>query len=106
MMAGMDLPIRAIREQVSSAIDLIVQQTRLKDGSRRITYVTEVVGMEGDIVTLQDLFTFDYAAGYDEQGMARGHLRSKGLRPKFIDKLATYGIKPDPRLFMLDGPVR
>ena len=106
LMAGMDLPVRAIREQVASAVDLIVQQTRLKDGSRRITYVTEVVGMEGDIITLQDLFAFDYGAGYDENGRTRGSLRSKGLRPKFTEKIAHHGVTVDPRLFMLDGPLR
>lgn len=67
-MAGMDLPLRAIREQVSSAVDLIVQVTRLRDGSRRVTHVTEVQGMEGDVVTLQDAFLFDYSAGLDAQG--------------------------------------
>ncbi len=106
LMAGMDLPVRAIREQVASAVDLIVQQTRLKDGTRRITYVTEVAGMEGDIITLQDLFMFDYSAGWDENGKSRGSLRAKGLRPKFVDKLANHGVTPDPRLFMLDGPMR
>ena len=106
MMAGMDLPVRAIREQVASAVDLIIQQTRLKDGSRRITYVTEVAGMEGDIITLQDLFAYDYSAGYDENGKSRGALRSKGLRPKFSEKLTHHGVNIDPRLFMLDGPMR
>ena len=67
LMAGMDLPLRAIREQIASAIDVIVQVTRLKDGSRRVTHVTEVQGMEGDIVTLQDAFVFDYAAGVDRR---------------------------------------
>src|SRR6188472_1192115 len=65
LMAGVDLPVRAIREQVSSAIDLIVQMSRLKDGSRQVTHLTEVVGMEGDIITLQDIFTYDYDAGFD-----------------------------------------
>ncbi len=106
LMAGMDLPVKAIREQVASAVDLIVQQTRLKDGSRRITYVTEVVGMEGDIITLQDLFAFDYSAGWDENGKTKGSLRSKGLRPKFTEKVAHHGVTIDPRLFMLDGPSR
>jgi pilus assembly protein CpaF len=106
MMSGMDLPVRAIREQVSSAVDLIIQQTRLKDGTRRITYVTEVAGMEGDIITLQDLFTFDYSAGFDHAGRSLGQLRSRGLRPKFVDKLEQHGVRPDPRLFMLDGPLR
>ena len=66
-MAGMDLPVKAIREQISSAVDLIVQQSRLKDGSRRITHITEVVGMEGEIITLQDIFVFKQK-GKDEKG--------------------------------------
>ena len=74
LMAGVDLPMRAIREQVSSAIDLIVHQSRFKDGTRHVTHVTEVVGMEGDIITLQDLFVFDHSAGFDENGRcARDH---------------------------------
>jgi pilus assembly protein CpaF len=81
LMAGVDLPVRAIREQVSGAIDLIVQQARFKDGTRRITHVTEVVGMEGDVITLQDIFLFDYTAGFDETGRAIGTLKSTGLRP-------------------------
>ena len=99
MMAGMDLPVRVIREQVSSAVDLIIQQARLKDGTRRITAITEVVGMEGDIITLQDVFLFDYGAGYDEFGRARGHLRSTGLRPHFLERLADEGVHVDPILF-------
>ena len=72
LMAGMDLPIRAIREQISSAIDVVVHQSRLKDGSRRITHVSEVEGMEGDVITLQDIFTFDYSAGFDDKGPVLG----------------------------------
>ena len=72
LMAGIDLPVRAIREQVASAIDLIVQQSRFKDGTRHITHITEVVGMEGDVITLQDLFVFDHSAGFDENGRALG----------------------------------
>ena len=87
-MAGIDLPVRAIREQVAGALDLIVQQARLKDGTRRITAITEVVGMEGDVITLQDLFTFDFAAGRDETGRFRGG-SSTGLRPKFTQDLPT-----------------
>jgi pilus assembly protein CpaF len=102
LMAGIDLPVRAIREQVSSALDLIVHQTRLKDGTRRITHVTEVVGMEGDVVTFQDLFTFDYQAGYDEDGFARGRLRSTGLRPKFLDKMALMGVEADTEIFAFE----
>ena len=72
LMAGMDLPVRAIREQVASAVDLIIQQTRLKDGTRRITAITEIVGMEGDIITTQDVFLFDYSAGMNDQGKFHG----------------------------------
>jgi pilus assembly protein CpaF len=91
LMAGMDLPVRAIREQVASAVDLIVQISRLKDGTRRITQVTEVVGMEGDVVTTQDLFVFDYRAGQDEHGRFRGELVPTGLRPQFLEVLAEHG---------------
>jgi pilus assembly protein CpaF len=98
-MAGMDLPVRAIREQISSAIQVIVHQTRLKDGTRRISHVTEVVGMEGDVITLQDLFMFDFGMGVDEAGRARGHIKSMGLRPKFVEKLEDQGIKLDPEIF-------
>ena len=92
LMAGIDLPMRAIREQVASAVDLIVHQQRLRDGSRRITHITEVVGMEGDVITLQDIFLYDFGMGIDEQGRFRGSLKSTGLRPKFFDKLADAGV--------------
>jgi pilus assembly protein CpaF len=99
LMAGMDLGIRAIREQISSAVDVIVHQTRMKDGSRRITHVTEIVGMEGDIITLQDLFLFDYSAGMDEDGKFLGGLKSTGLRPRFLDKLQERGVVVPPEVF-------
>ncbi|TWP52388.1 CpaF family protein [Lentzea tibetensis] len=99
LMGGVELPSRAIREQVNSALDLIIQQARLKDGSRRITHITEVIGMEGDVITLQDLFVFDYAAGVDEHGRFRGSLRSTGLRPTFADRLADHGITLPAELF-------
>jgi pilus assembly protein CpaF len=102
LMAGMDLPQRAIREQAASAIDLIVQQARLKDGTRRITHITEVCGMEGDIITLQDLFLFDFKAGVDETGKFRGTLRSTGLRPQFTERLAEHGVGIPPGLFELE----
>jgi pilus assembly protein CpaF len=92
LMAELDLPQRAIREQMASAIDLIIHQTRLKDGTRRITHITEVEGMEGDVVTLLDVFLFDFRAGVDEHGRYRGSLRSTGLRPRFIDTLADRGV--------------
>ena len=99
LMAGMDLPVRAIREQVASAVDLIIQQTRLKDGSRRITAITEIVGMEGDIITTQDVFLFDYSAGLDEDGKFKGQLKSMGLRPRFMERLIDHGVKVDPGIF-------
>ena len=92
MMAGIDLGIRAIREQISSAVNLIIHQARMKDGVRRITHITEIVGMEGDIITLQDLFLFDYAAGIDDEGRFRGHLKATGLRPRFVERLAERGV--------------
>ena len=103
LMAGMDLPIRAIREQVASAVDLIVHQSRLRDGSRRITHVTEVERMEGDVITLQDIFLYDHSMGFDENGRSLGRLRATGLRPKFLDKLAHENVKVDPMLFAMDG---
>ncbi|WP_324650154.1 CpaF family protein [Georgenia sp. H159] len=99
LMAGMDLPLRAIREQISSAVDLLVQLTRLRDGSRRVTAVTEVHGMEGQTVTLQDVFLFDYAAGVDPSGRFRGRPVSTGIRPRFTDRFAELGITVSPHIF-------
>ena len=108
MMAGMELSPKSIREQVASAIQMIVHQQRLKDGTRRLTHVTEVAGMEGDVITLQDLFIFDFSAGVDDEGRFRGRLKSTGLRPKFLDKLAERGVSVDPEIFALEekGNVR
>ena len=92
LMAGFDLPIRAIREQVASAVDLIVQLTRLRDGSRRVTHITEVDGMEGDKITLQDIFLFDFSAGVDENRRHRGRLEPTGVRPSFAEKLEDTGV--------------
>ena len=92
MMAGFDLPIRAIREQMASALDLVVHLSRLRDGTRRVTHVTEVQGMEGDIITLQDIFLFDFGAGVDEEGRFKGILKPTGIRPHFSEKLALPGI--------------
>jgi pilus assembly protein CpaF len=105
LMAGVDLTVRAVREQVSSAINLIVHQGRLKDGSRRITHITEIVGMEGDIITLQDVFVFDFHAGIDEHGHFRGHLKPTGLRPHFLEKLQDVGVDVPPRMFMPERTV-
>jgi len=99
LMSGMDFSVRTIREQATSALNLIVHQARMKDGVRRITHITEIVGMEGDVVTLQDLFLFDYSAGVDEEGRFRGNLRATGLRPRFLDKLADKGISIATEVF-------
>jgi pilus assembly protein CpaF len=99
LMAGMDLPIRAIREQVASAIDLVVHVHRLRDGTRRVTHVTEVVGMEGDVITLQDIMLFDYGMGVDESGKYLGRLKATGIRPAFSEHLDNFGIKLPPDLF-------
>jgi pilus assembly protein CpaF len=89
-MAGMDLPVRAIREQVASAIDMIVHEERLRDGSRRIVKVTEIQGMEGDIITMSDIFEFEQTG--IEAGKVIGRIRPTGLRPKFIEKIEASGI--------------
>jgi pilus assembly protein CpaF len=99
LMAGMDLTIKAVREQIAAAVDLIVHQARLKDGTRRFTHVTEVVGMEGDVITLQDVFMFDWHAGVDEDGRFRGRLKATGLRPTFLDRLEDKGISLEPAIF-------
>jgi pilus assembly protein CpaF len=92
LMADVELPQRAIREQMASAVDLIIHQVRMKDGTRRITHISEVQGMEGEVVTLMDVFLFDYHAGVDSLGRHRGTLHSTGLRPRFLDVLADRGI--------------
>jgi pilus assembly protein CpaF len=100
LMAGFDLPVRAIREQVASAVDLVVHVSRLKDGTRRVTHVTEVEGMEGDIITLQDLFLFDFGAGIDENtGKFLGRLKATGIRPTFSEHMQDMGIRLPADLF-------
>ena len=99
LMAGMDLPIRAIREQISSAIDLVVHQERMRDGSRKIVNITEISGMEGDVITMTDVFVFEQS-GY-ENGKVVGRLRPTGLRPKFIDKIEAAGIHLPASIFGL-----
>ncbi len=98
LMAGMDLPARAIREQIASAVQLFVQQSRLKDGSRKVTQITEVSGMEGDVVVMQDIFVFEQT-GIDERGKIVGQLRPTGVRPKFIEKFETLNIFLPPNIF-------
>ncbi|HMD88021.1 MAG TPA: CpaF family protein [Anaerolineaceae bacterium] len=97
MMAGMELPVRAIREQVSSAIDLVIHQSRMRDGTRKIVSITEVSGMEGDIITMTDIYVFEQL-GF-EDGKVIGRLRPTGLRPKFMDKIDEAGIRLPPAIF-------
>ncbi len=104
LMAGMDLPLRAIREQIASAVDVIVQLSRLRDGTRRITAVTEVQGMEGELVTMQDVFVFDFSAGVDAQGRFLGTPIATGVRPRFAERFEDHGIAVPPGTF--DPPVR
>ncbi|MFN8036534.1 MAG: CpaF family protein [Acidimicrobiia bacterium] len=99
LMAGMDLPIRAIREQMASALDLVVHLSRLRDGTRRVTHVSEVLGMEGDVIVLQDLYLFDFGMGVDDNGRFLGHLKSTGIRPSFGERLRDYGIRLPAELF-------
>ena len=97
LMAGMELPARAIREQISSAIDVVVHQDRMRDGSRKIVNIAEVSGMEGDIITMTDIFLFEQTG--IEDGQIMGRLRPTGLRPKFMDKIEASGIHLPPSIF-------
>lgn len=97
LMSGVELPVRAIREQISSAVDVVVHQERLRDGSRKVVNVTEVSGMEGDVITTMDIFVFEQV-GY-ENGKVVGRLRPTGLRPKFMDKIEAAGIHLSPSIF-------
>jgi len=98
LMAGMDLPVRAIREQISAAVDLIVQQSRLKDGTRKITHITEVMGLEGDTIVLQDIFVYEQT-GVDDHGKLAGRFKPTGIRPKFLNKFEAAGIRLPDDLF-------
>lgn len=95
LMAGMDLPLRAIREQAASAVDLVVHISRLRDGTRRISHVTEVLGLEGDTMVMQDVFLFDYSAGVDAHGRFLGTAMPTGIRPRFSDRFEEMGIAFD-----------
>jgi pilus assembly protein CpaF len=103
LMGGIDFPIRVIREQVASAVQLIVQQCRLRDGSRRITHITEIVGMEGERLIQQDLFRYEEAM---IDGKQAGSLRTTGQRPHFTPKLEACGFKLPMELFMGAAPTR
>ena len=102
LMSGLDFPLKVIREQIAAAVELIVQQSRLRDGSRKITYITEVAGMEGDTVVLQDIFKF-VEEGVDKDGKVIGGVRPTGLRPLFTPKLESKGFRLPPEIFMPSG---
>ena len=92
LMSGLDLPVRAIREQISSAIDLVLQQSRIRDGSRKVTYITEVQHMEGNTITTQDIFHY-VQTGFDSDGKSVGHFESTGLQPGFLEKFQMNGVE-------------
>jgi len=97
LMAGMDLPVRAIREQIASAVNLICHEERLRDGSRKIVKITEIQGMEGDVIVLSDIFEFEQTG--IEAGKVIGRIRPTGLRPKFIEHIEAVGIHLPPSVF-------
>jgi pilus assembly protein CpaF len=92
MMSGFEMPIRAMRQQISSAVDLIIQASRLQGGPRRVTYITEVVGMEQDTVIMQDIYQY-VQEGIDENGRARGRFEATGVRPTFMDRMEACGVR-------------
>lgn len=92
LMAGLELPIRAIREQIASALDVVVHLSRMRDGSRRVVEICEVTGMEGETISLSELYRFDYEAGFDDDGRYVGELQPTGLRPMFSDELRYMGV--------------
>ncbi len=98
LMAGMELPVRAIREQIASAVDIIIQQSRFRDGTRKITHITEVQGMEGDVIILQDLFRYKQQ-GVDQEGKIKGQFHPTGIRPKFMEQIEAAGFKLPPQVF-------
>jgi pilus assembly protein CpaF len=104
-MANLNLPEKAMRQQISSAIDVIIQASRLSDGKRKVMYITEIVGMEGDVITMQDIFLYE-RQGMSEDGRVIGRFKATGIRPKFAEKLKSYGIPLPAAMFsdaMLQG---
>jgi pilus assembly protein CpaF len=97
-MANLNIPDRAIRQQVASAVELIVQIARLSDGTRKVTAITEITGMERDMITMQDLFLFE-KTGLDDAGRVRGRFRATGIRPRSSDRIAACGIELPPKMF-------
>jgi pilus assembly protein CpaF len=104
LMAGMDLPVRAIREQIASALELVVHLERMRDGTRKVTHIAEIQGMEGDVITMTDIFVFEQT-GF-EDGRVIGRLRPTGLRPKFIDKIEASGVQLPAAIFGVGERIR
>jgi pilus assembly protein CpaF len=98
MMSGFELPVKAIRQQIAGAVDILIQANRLQGGSRRVTAITEIVGMEQDTIVMQDIYKFSQR-GVDEQGKAYGHFSCTGVRPSFMDRLESAGIRLPPSAF-------
>jgi len=102
-MAGLNLPERGMRQQIASAINVVVQLARLPDGTRKVVTLSEIVGMEGDIITMQDIFVFE-RQGVDQHGRVLGRFRATGLRPRFAERMKAYGIELPAALFADEGP--
>jgi pilus assembly protein CpaF len=98
LLSGVDLPTRAMREQISSGLELIIHVTRMADGSRKVVAISEIVGMEGDVIALQDIFAYT-KTGLSEDGKVTGRFHATGIRPKFADRLAVAGVPMPPELF-------
>ena len=98
LMANLDLPSRAIREQIASAVHLIIQISRMSDGTRKLTHVSEITGMEGQVVTMQDIFRYDQT-GLDSEGRVKGAFHSTGIRPRFSERFESLGISLAPGIF-------
>jgi pilus assembly protein CpaF len=101
-MANLNLPERAIRTQIASAINVVIQETRLSDGTRKVVSVSEITGMEGPVITLQDLFMFE-RRGYDANNKVRGEFKPTGVRPRFVEKLLAAGIRLHADMFIENG---
>ena len=102
LMSGLNLPLRVIREQIASAVDVIIQQSRMKDGTRKVTHVTEVSGMEGDTIVMTDLFKFEQSE-LGPEGKIIGELQSTGMRPMFMHRLEAFGFKLSAEIFGIGG---
>jgi pilus assembly protein CpaF len=106
LMAGFELPSRAIREQIASAINLIIHISRLRDGTRRVTHLTELTGMESNVITLQDIYTLDHSMDLGEDGLIHASLVPTGIRPMFEERLKTEGLVIPGRLLGSSDPIR